>query len=115
MRDFRDHKADWVEPVSTSYRGYDVWEIPPNGQGIATLQILNLLEHFDIGSMQSNSAERLHLFVEAKKLAFEDRAVYYADMDFAKVPLQQLISKEYEASIREPVLKYMRKKEGKKV
>jgi gamma-glutamyltranspeptidase/glutathione hydrolase len=97
MRDFRDHKADWVEPVSTSYRGYDVWEIPPNGQGIATLQILNLLEHFDIKSMQPNSAEHLHLFLEAKKLAFEDRAVYYADMDYAKVPLRELISKEYAA------------------
>jgi gamma-glutamyltranspeptidase/glutathione hydrolase len=96
-RDFRGHKADWVEPVSTSYRGYDVWELPPNGQGIAALQMLNLLEHFEIASMQPNSAEHLHLFIEAKKLAFEDRAVYYADMDFAKVPLQQLISKEYAA------------------
>jgi gamma-glutamyltranspeptidase / glutathione hydrolase len=95
MRDFRDHTANWVEPVSTSYRGYDVWELPPNGQGIATLQMLNLLEHFDIASMKPNSAEQLHLFIEAKKLAFEDRAVYYADMDFADVPLKQLISKEY--------------------
>jgi len=97
LRDFRDHKADWVEPVSTNYRGYDVWEIPPNGQGIATLQILNLMEHFEVKSMQPNSAEYLHLFLEAKKLAFEDRAVYYADMDYAKVPLRELISKEYAA------------------
>jgi gamma-glutamyltranspeptidase/glutathione hydrolase len=97
MRDFRDHTANWVEPVSTNYRGYDVWELPPNGQGIATLQMLNLLEHFDIGSMRPNSAEHLHLFIEAKKLAFEDRAVYYADMDFAEVPLKALISKEYAA------------------
>ena len=95
MRDFRDHTADWVEPVSTNYRGYDVWELPPNGQGIAVLQMLNLLEHFDLASMKPNSAEHLHLFTEAKKLAFEDRAVYYADMDFAEVPLQELISKEY--------------------
>jgi len=95
IRDFQEHSADWVEPVSTSYRGYDVWELPPNGQGIATLQMLNLLEHFDIGSMQPNSAEQLHLFIEAKKVAFEDRAVYYADMDFARVPLKELISKEY--------------------
>jgi gamma-glutamyltranspeptidase/glutathione hydrolase len=95
IRDFREHTANWVEPVSTSYRGYDVWELPPNGQGIATLQMLNLLEHFDIGSMQPNSAEHLHLFIEAKKLAFEDRAVYYADMDFAAVPVKELISKEY--------------------
>jgi len=97
MRDFRDHTADWVEPVSTTYRGYDVWELPPNGQGIAALQMLNLLEQFEIGSMQPNSAEHLHLFIEAKKLAFEDRAIYYADMDFADVPLKALISKEYAA------------------
>jgi gamma-glutamyltranspeptidase/glutathione hydrolase len=97
MRDFREHTADWVEPVSTNYRGYDIWELPPNGQGIAALQMLNLLDHFDIGSLQPNSAEHLHLFIEAKKLAFEDRAVYYADMDFADVPLKALISKEYAA------------------
>ncbi len=95
LRDFRDHRADWIDPVSASYRGYDVWELPPNGQGIAALQILNMLEGFDIGSLGPNSAEQLHLFIEAKKLAFEDRAVYYADMDFARVPLQQLISKDY--------------------
>jgi len=95
IRDFRDHTANWVDPVSTNYRGYDVWELPPNGQGIAALQMLNLLEHFDIASMKPNSAEHLHLFIEAKKLAFEDRAVYYADMDFAEVPLKDLISKEY--------------------
>lgn len=95
LRDFRDHRADWVEPVSAGYRGYDVWELPPNGQGIATLQILNMLEHFDLGALRPNGPEHLHLFIEAKKLAFEDRAVYYADMDFARVPLKQLISKEY--------------------
>jgi gamma-glutamyltranspeptidase/glutathione hydrolase len=95
LKDFQDHTADWIEPVSSSYRGYDVWELPPNGQGIAALQILNLLEHFDIASLKPNSAEHLHLFLEAKKLAFEDRAVYYADMDFAPVPVKQLISKDY--------------------
>ena len=95
IRDFRGHRADWIEPVSTDYRGYDVWELPPNGQGIAALQMLNLLEHFDIGSLKPNSAEHLHLFIEAKKLAFEDRACYYADMDCAEVPVRQLISKEY--------------------
>ena len=95
LRDFREHQATWVEPAGTGYRGYNVWEIPPNGQGISVLQILNMLECFDIGAMRPNSAEQLHLFIEAKKLAWEDRAVYYADMDFADVPLQQLISKEY--------------------
>jgi gamma-glutamyltranspeptidase/glutathione hydrolase len=95
LRDFRDHVPTWVDPVSSSYRGWDVWEIPPNGQGIAALQILNLLENFDIGELKANSAEHLHLFVEAKKLAFEDRAQYYADMEFAEVPVDWLISKEY--------------------
>ncbi len=95
MRDFRDHTVTWVDPVCANYRGYDVWELPPNGQGIAALQMLNILENFDIASLTPNSAEHLHLFIEAKKLAFEDRAVYYADMDFADVPVKQLISKEY--------------------
>ena len=95
LRDLKDHSATWVEPVSSNYRGWDVWEIPPNGQGIAALQILNLLEQFDIGSLNPNSAEHLHLFAEAKKLAFEDRAQYYADMEFADVPMDWLISKDY--------------------
>lgn len=95
LKDLKDHTATWVDPVSSSYRGWDVWEIPPNGQGIAALQILNVLEQFDIGSLKPNSAEQLHLFVEAKKLAFEDRAQYYADMEFADVPVEWLISKDY--------------------
>ena len=95
LKDLRDHKATWVDPVSCNYRGWDVWEIPPNGQGIAALQILNLLEQFDIGQLRPNSAEHLHLFIEAKKLAFEDRAQYYADVDFADVPVEWLISKDY--------------------
>jgi len=94
-KDFVDHQPEWVQPATTSYRGYDVWEIPPNGQGISALQILNMLECFDIASLEPNSAEQLHLFIEAKKLAFEDRAVYYADMALADVPVEWLISKEY--------------------
>lgn len=93
--DFAAHQSDWVEPVSTNYRGYDIWEIPPNGQGVAALQMLNMLETFDIGSLAQGSAEQLHLFLEAKKLAFEDRATYYADPAFAENPLEQLISKDY--------------------
>ena len=93
--DLKSHKSDWVEPVSSNYRGYDIWELPPNGQGIAALQILNLLEQFDIGSMGFGSAEYIHHFVEAKKIAFADRAKYYADMDFNKIPVEYLISKEY--------------------
>jgi gamma-glutamyltranspeptidase / glutathione hydrolase len=95
MRDFEEHTSEWVEPVSTNYRGYDVWELPPNGQGIAVLQILNILEMYDISKMGFGSPEYMHLFIEAKKLAFEDRAKFYADPDFSKIPLQQLISKEY--------------------
>ena len=97
LRDLAEHSANWVDPVGTDYRGFDVWELPPNGQGMTVLQMLNLLEHFDIGEMELNSAEQLHLLVEAKKLAFEDRARYYADPDFAAVPVDRLISKEYAA------------------
>lgn len=93
--DMANHTSEWVEPVSTNYRGYEVWEIPPNGQGIAALQILNLLEGYDIAEMGFGSEAYIHNFTEAKKLAFEDRAKYYADMDFAQVPVQQLISKAY--------------------
>ncbi|MEM9548811.1 MAG: gamma-glutamyltransferase [Bacteroidota bacterium] len=93
--DMASHTSEWVQPVSTNYRGYDVWEIPPNGQGIAALQILNLLEGYDIAGMGFGSEAYIHTFTEAKKLAFEDRAKYYADMDFANVPVQQLISKTY--------------------
>ena len=80
--------------MSSNYRGFDVWELPPNGQGIAALQILNILEQYDITNMGHNSAEYIHLFTEAKKLAYEDRAKYYADMNFANVPVKELISKE---------------------
>lgn len=93
--DLANHTSEWVNPVSTNYRGYDVWEIPPNGQGIAALQILNILEAYNISEMGFGSKEYIHTFTEAKKLAFEDRAKYYADMDFAKVPVQELISKSY--------------------
>jgi len=93
--DLARHKSEWVEPVSTNYRGYDVWELPPNGQGIAALQILNILEGYNIASMGFGSEEYMHLFIEAKKLAFEDRAKYYSDPDFNDIPMEQLISKEY--------------------
>jgi gamma-glutamyltranspeptidase/glutathione hydrolase len=93
--DMAAHKSEWVVPVTTSYRGYDVYELPPNGQGVAALQILNILEGFDIKSMGFGTAEYIHTFVEAKKLAFEDRARFYADMDFVDVPLHRLMSKEY--------------------
>ncbi|MEE4245144.1 MAG: gamma-glutamyltransferase [Kangiellaceae bacterium] len=94
-RDFAEHKSDWVEPLSTNYRGYDVFELPPNGQGIAALQILNILEGYDLKSMGFMSNDALHVMVEAKKLAFEDRAKFYADMDFYDAPLKGLLSKKY--------------------
>ena len=94
-KDLADHTSQWVEPVSTTYRGYRVWELPPNGQGITVLEMLNILEHFDFSKMDFGSAEHIHLFTEAKRLAYEDRAKYYADPDFAKIPVAQLISKKY--------------------
>ena len=93
--DLKNYQPEWITPVSSNYRGVDVWELPPNGQGIAALQILNILEQYDISNMGHNSAEYIHIFTEAKKLAYEDRAKYYADMNFADVPVKELISKEY--------------------
>ena len=98
--DMYRHNSEWVEPVSVNYRGYDVWELPPNGQGIAALQILNILEGYDIASMGFGSADYIHVFTEAKKLAFEDRAKYYADPRFSATPVSQLISKKYAAERR---------------
>lgn len=95
MRDLADHHSEWVEPISTNYRGYDVWELPPNGQGTAVLQMLNMLEKFDIASMGFGSTAYIHTFIETKKLAYEDRAKYYSDPDFNQVPIRKLISKEY--------------------
>ena len=93
--DLAAHKSEWVEPVSINYRGYDVWELPPNGQGIAALQMLQILEEFDFSDIEFGSTEHLHLFTEAKKLAFQDRAKYYADMDFANVPVSELLAESY--------------------
>ena len=93
--DLAAHKGEWVEPVGVNYRGYDVFELPPNTQGIAALQMLNILEAYDLKSMGHNSAEALHLMVEAKRLAFEDRAKFYSDQAFADVPVTSLVSKSY--------------------
>jgi gamma-glutamyltranspeptidase / glutathione hydrolase len=98
--DFEKHTSTWVEPVSTSYRGYDVFELPPNGQGIAALQILNILEGFDLRAMGRNWPETLHAMIEAKKIAWADRAKFYADPAFAKIPLTGLLSKSYGAERR---------------
>ena len=98
--DMSRHHSEWVEPVKTTYRGYEVRELPPNGQGIAALEILNILEGYDIAAMGFGSTDYIHLFTEAKKLAFEDRARYYADPRFSKIPVDQLISKKYAAERR---------------
>ncbi len=98
--DFAKHTSTWVEPVSVNYRGYDVFELPPNGQGIAALQMLNILEGFDLRTMGFQSADAFHVMIEAKKLAFEDRAKFYADPAFAKIPLKGLLSDAYAAERR---------------
>jgi gamma-glutamyltranspeptidase/glutathione hydrolase len=98
LKDFADHKSEWVDPVKATYRGYDVWEIPPPGQGIAALQMLNLLEPHDLKKLGPTSPDYWHLLVEAKKLAYADRAKFYTDPVFAKVPVAELISKEYAAT-----------------
>jgi gamma-glutamyltranspeptidase/glutathione hydrolase len=98
--DLEKHNSTWVEPVSVNYRGYDVFELPPNGQGIAALQMLNILEGFDLRTMGRNSPEALHMMIEAKKIVWADRAKFYADPAFAKIPLAGLLSKTYAAERR---------------
>jgi len=98
--DLASHTSEWMDPVSTEYRGYDVWELPPNGQGITVLEMLNILEGYDIRAMGFGSAAHIHSFVEAKKLAFEDRAKFLADPAFVDIPVDALISKEYGAERR---------------
>lgn len=99
-KDFADHTSTWVQPLSTTYRGYQVWELPPNGQGIAVLQMLNILEGYDLKQWGPRSPDYWHVLIEAKKLVFEDRAKYYSDPEFNKLPIRELISKEYAARRR---------------
>ena len=95
LEDFANFHSEWVQPLSVNYRGYDVWELPPNGQGIAVLQMLNMLKKFDLKSMGHNSAEYLHTLIEIKKIVYEDRARFYADPRFSRVPVKALLSEEY--------------------
>lgn len=95
--DMAAHQSEWVQPVAYNYRGYDVWELPPNGQGIAALQILGVMETHDVSAMGFGSADYLHTFIEAKKLAFEDRAHFYADPAMVDIPVAGLISEAYAA------------------
>ena len=100
MMDFAQHASTWVEPVSTNYRGYDVYELPPNGQGTAVLQMLNILEGYDLKALGRANPDFWHIMLEAKKLAYEDRGRYYADPDYMKVPLSALLDKGYAAEQR---------------
>lgn len=93
--DFANHTSDWVEPLGVDYKGYTLWELPPNGQGIAALQMLQILKNYNLRAMGFNTTESLHTLIEAKKLAFEDRAKFYVDTDFSKQPIEELISEEY--------------------
>ncbi|MDZ7642919.1 MAG: gamma-glutamyltransferase [Woeseiaceae bacterium] len=99
--DMAAHESEWVTPVSTNYRGYDLYELPPNTQGIAALQLLNVLEGYDLAAMGFGSAEYVHTFVEAKKVVYEDRAKFYADPAFYDAPVEALISRDYAAQRRE--------------
>jgi gamma-glutamyltranspeptidase/glutathione hydrolase len=100
VEDLAAHHGEWVEPISTNYRGVTLWELPPNGQGIAALEMLNLLEGYDFSKIAFGSAEHVHLFTEAKKLAFADRAALIADPDFGRTPVATLLSADYAATRR---------------
>jgi gamma-glutamyltranspeptidase/glutathione hydrolase len=103
VEDFRDHKSTWVEPIHTSYRGHEVYEMPPNTQGITVLEMLNMLEGFDAASLGYNTASYIHHLIEIKKLAFADRDQYIADPEFAYVPVERLLSKSYAAERRSQI------------
>jgi gamma-glutamyltranspeptidase / glutathione hydrolase len=92
VKDFADHRSDWVEPVTANYRGHDIYELPPATQGFVSLEMLKMLEGFDLKSMGAQSADALHLMIEAKKLAFADRDAYLADRDYMKLPVKDLYS-----------------------
>jgi gamma-glutamyltranspeptidase/glutathione hydrolase len=106
LKDFEEHTSTWVDPVSTTYRGHEVWELPPPGQGIAVLQMLNILEGYDLKKLGPESPDYWHAVVEAKKLAYADRARYYADPDFVKVPTGELISKPYAEALRKLIQRH---------
>ncbi len=102
-RDFKDHTTTWVEPISTEYRGYTVYELPPNGQGVTALEMLNTLEGYDLTPLGPNHPEYLHLLIEAKKAAFEDRDRFITDPEFEKIPIDRLLSKGYAQKLREKI------------
>jgi gamma-glutamyltranspeptidase/glutathione hydrolase len=97
LEDFKDFQPEWVEPISTTYRGWNVYELPPNGQGIAALSMLNIMEHFPMASYGHNSADALHVMIEAKKLAYADMIHYVGDPRFVQVPVKEMLSKDLAA------------------
>jgi len=102
-QDFKDHSTTWVEPIGTDYHGYKICELPPNGQGLTALEMLNILEGYDISDLKHNGPEYLHLLIEAKRLAFSDRDHFITDPDFEKIPVEELISKEYSKKLRKKI------------
>ncbi len=102
-RDLANNKTEWVDPISINYRGYDVWELPPNGQGMAALQILQLMEGLDVKGMGFGSADYVHHFLEAKKLTYEDMAKYYGDPEFGEIPIETLLSDDYASDRMEEI------------
>jgi len=102
-QDFKDHRTTWAEPISTDYRGYTIYELPPNGQGLTALEILNILEGYDISRLGQNSSEYIHLLLEAKKIAFSDRDHFITDPDFEKIPVAKLLSKDYAKELRKKI------------
>jgi len=102
-QDFKDHKTKWVDPISTGYRGYTVYELPPNGQGLTALEMLNILKKYDIENLKPNGSDYLHLLIEAKKAAFSDRDHFITDPDFEKIPVDQLLSENHAQKIRERI------------
>ena len=101
--DFEDHTTTWVEPIWSDYRGYRIYELPPNGQGVTALEMLNILEGWDIKSLGHNSPEHLHLLIESKKIAFSDRDHYVTDPEFEDIPIKKLLSKEYAEQCRRKI------------
>ncbi len=102
-KDFSEHSSLWIDPISVNYRGIDVWEMPPNGQGISVLQMLNILEGYDLSGFGFGSKEHIHYFSEAKKIVFADLNEYYGDPTFNKLPIKQLLSKDYASKRREEI------------
>nr|BBH88479.1 gamma-glutamyltransferase [Thermosporothrix sp. COM3] len=103
MEDLAKHQSNWVEPIKTTYRGYEIYEFPPNSQGLTALEMLNILEGYDLASLGYQSPEYLHLLLEAKKLAFADRDRFISDPDVVEIPLERLLSKAYAAELRQRI------------